>query len=181
MALRREQKALRPVVLPPDEQPYTEAAGAGALVTRGPGGRLDGTASARALAKMPRGTRYVSRDVVCDPKFTPHNRRRLRWLRKRRAELHEMTGGVSHGVGAMLAAASWLYAAGEFCCELAAEKADPELFKVAGNLTATARTHDMGAWEMATREAQARPKVWRDPLAAFRRPEDDELPPPEQP
>jgi hypothetical protein len=58
----------------------------------------------------------------------------------------------------MLASAAWLYAAGEFAAELGAEKGDVESFKAAANLTATARTHDMGAWELATREAAARPR-----------------------
>jgi hypothetical protein len=68
----------------------------------------------------------------------------------------DATGGVSHGVGAMLAAAAWLYAASEFCAELAAEKADADLFKTSSALSATARQHDLAAWELATREAEVR-------------------------
>jgi hypothetical protein len=56
----------------------------------------------------------------------------------------------------MLAAAAWLYSGGEFCAERAAASGDVELFKAAASLSATARTHDMGAWELATREAEAR-------------------------
>ena len=68
-----------------------------------------------------------------------------------------MTGGVSHAVGAMLSAAAWLYAAGEYAAERAAASGDVDMFKSAASLTATARTHDMGAWEMAVREQAARP------------------------
>ena len=56
----------------------------------------------------------------------------------------------------MLAAAAWQHAGGEFAAELAAETGDVELFKVAATLTSTARQHDLAAWELATREAQAR-------------------------
>jgi len=157
MALRREQGAVRPVVLPDDEQPYAQAGAAAPLVIRGADGRVADSASARAMAKMPRGAAFVPRKIKCDPRFLVHNRRRLEWLRRRRTELHEMTGGVSHAVGAMLSAAAWLYAAGEFAAERAAETGEIDLFKSAASLTATARTHDMGAWELSVREQAARP------------------------
>jgi hypothetical protein len=172
MALSREHGALRPVVAPPDEQPSPEPGQAAPLVRRGDRGRVADSASARALAKLPRRDRYVPRAIACDPRFAVHNRRRVEWTRKRRQELHEATGGVSHGVGAMIAAAGWLYAAGEFAAELAAQSGDLEGFRTAASLTATARTHDMGAWELATREGQARPRGPIDPLAQWRRPED---------
>jgi hypothetical protein len=72
------------------------------------------------------------------------------------AELAGAHGGVSHGVGAMLNAAAWLYAGGEFAAELAAETADLDLFKVAASLTGTARQHELAAWELSAREAEAR-------------------------
>jgi hypothetical protein len=74
------------------------------------------------------------------------------------AELQAAHGGVSHGVGAMLNAAAWLYAGGEFASELAAQSGDIELFKQASTLTSTARQHELAAWELSAREAQARPK-----------------------
>jgi len=157
MSLRREHGASRPVVLPGDEQPFAPAGVSVPLVQRNAGGRLIDSAAARALAKMPRRGRFVPRHIACDPRFEVHNRRRLEWARKRRAELHAMTGGVSYAVGAMVASAAWLYAAGEFAAELAAGSGDVDLFKSAATLTATARTHDMGAWELATRESAARP------------------------
>jgi hypothetical protein len=162
MALRREHDATRPAVLPSDEQPFADAGLAAPLVQRTAEGRVAGSEAARRLAKMPRRDRFVPRRIACDPRFEVHNRRRLDWARKRRAELHAMTGGVSYAVGAMVASAAWLYAAGEFAAELAAASGDVDLFKSAATLTATARTHDMGAWELATREATARPKAPRD-------------------
>lgn len=167
MALSREQGELRPHVAPPDEQPTPEPGQAAPLVRRADRGRVADTASARALALMPRRGRYVPRAIACDPRFEVHNRRRVEWTRNRRRELYEATGGVSHGVGAMVAAAGWLYAAGEFAAELAAQTGDLDGFKSAASLTATARTHDIGAWELATREGQVRPRAPIDPLAAY--------------
>ncbi|HTC68081.1 MAG TPA: hypothetical protein VK662_00810 [Acidothermaceae bacterium] len=99
----------------------------------------------------------MPRHIACDPRFEVHNRRRLEWTRRRRAELYAMTGGVSHAVGAMVACAGWLYAAGEFASELGAATGDVDMFKSSAALTATARTHDMGAHELAVREAKGRP------------------------
>jgi len=174
--LQRSQGELRPAVAPPDEQPFAEPAAAAPLVRRGARGRVADSAAAAALARMPRRDRFVPRVIACDPRFEVHNRRRLDWGRKRRAELYAMTGGVSHAVGAMVAAAAWLYAAGEFAAEQAAAAGDVELFKAAASLTATARTHDIGAHELAVRESVARPRAPFDPLAEFRN-----LPPGEKP
>ncbi len=146
-------------VLPPDELPAAQAAASDPLATgRDAAGKLRNSAAARALAKLPRRSRFVPRTLACDPRFEPHNRRRLEWQRKRMVELQTAHGGVSHGVGAMLNAAAWLYAAGEFAAELAAEKGDLEGFKQAATLTSTARQHELAAWELSAREAEARPK-----------------------
>jgi hypothetical protein len=143
--------------LPADEQPFAEA-GVAAPITAGRdrSGKVRTAEAARAMAQLPRRGAFVPRKLACDPHFEPHNRRRLEWLKARRLELAASTGGVSHGVGAMLASAAWLYAGGEFAAERAAETADVELFKVAASLTSTARQHDLAAWELATREGQAR-------------------------
>lgn len=147
-------------VLPPDELPQAQAAGADPLSTgRDERKRVRTTAAARAMAKLPRRDRFVPRKFACDPRFEPHNRRRLEWQRRRMAELQAAHGGVSHGVGAMLSAAAWLYAGGEFAAELAAESGDVEQFKVAATLTSTARQHELAAWELSAREAQARPRT----------------------
>lgn len=121
--------------------------------------RVRTTAAARALAKLPRRSRFLPRKLACDPRFEPHNARRLEWQRKRMAELQASHGHVSHGVGAMLNAAAWLYAGGEFAAELAAESADLEGFRSAATLTSTARQHELAAWELCAREAKAQPKT----------------------
>jgi hypothetical protein len=154
-----------------DEAPTVPAAVAAAPIKR-VGGRLADSASAAALARLPRGSTFAPRKFVCDPRFAPHNRRRLAWTRRRRQELVETTGAVSSGVGAYLVSAGWLFAAGEFAAELAAERGDLEAFKVAAQLTQTARQHDLAAWSLAAREAQARPDETdsiRAQQAAFQR------------
>jgi hypothetical protein len=146
-------------VLPAGEQPQAQAVGPDPIIAgRDSRKRVRTTEAARALAKLPRRTRYVPRTLALDPRFEPHNRRRLEWQRKRVAELHTAHGHVSHGVGAMVAAAAWLYAGGEFAAERAAETADLELFRVAASLTGTARQHELAAWELCAREAQSRPR-----------------------
>jgi hypothetical protein len=144
-------------VLPADEQPFAPAGVAVPLDGgRDRSGKVRTAAAARAMAQLPRRGAFRPRKLACDARFEPPNRRRLEWLRARRTEIASATGAVSHGVGAMLASAAWQYAGGEFAAELAAERGDVELFKMAGTLTATARQHDLAAWELAVREAQAR-------------------------
>jgi hypothetical protein len=143
-------------VLPPDEQPHAAAQADPLTTDRDAAGRVTTTDAARALARLPRRSKVLPRKLALDPRFEPHNRRRLEWQRKRMAELAGAHGGVSHGVGAMLNAAAWLYAGGEFAAELAAETADLDLFKVAASLTGTARQHELAAWELSAREAEAR-------------------------
>jgi hypothetical protein len=143
-------------VLPPDEQPQAQAAGADPLANgRDAAQRVRTTAAARAMAKLPRRSRFLPRSLACDARFAPHNRRRLEWQRKRMAELQAAHGHVSHGVGAMVSAAAWLYAGGEFAAELAAKAGDVEGFRTAATLTSTARQHELAAWELCAREAQA--------------------------
>lgn len=144
-------------VPPHDETPAaTGAPPAASLAVGRVKGQVRSTEAARALAKLPRGSTFAPRKFVCDPRFKPHNKRRLAWTRRRRGELQDATGGVSSGVGAYIVSAGWLFAAGEFAAELAAESGDLEAFKVAGQLTQTARQHDLAAWSLAHREAQAR-------------------------
>jgi hypothetical protein len=163
----------RAETLPADEQPKAQAAGPDPIATgRDAAGKVRSSAAAKALAKLPRRSRFVPRRIACDPRFEGHNRRRLEWQRKRLAELAAAHGGVSHGVGAMLSAAAWLYAAGECAAEVAAETLDFELFRAAANLSNTARQHELTAWELSAREAAARAETGDDlsrQRAAFQR------------
>jgi hypothetical protein len=72
------------------------------------------------------------------------------------AQLHG--GSVSAGVGAIVESAAQTLAASRFVHLLAAETGDAELFKQAATLASTARQHELAAWELAAREAGARPR-----------------------
>jgi hypothetical protein len=155
-------------VLPPDELPSAQAVGPDPIAAgRDAAGKVRSSAAAKALAALPRRSRFLPRKLACDPRFEAHNARRLEWQRKRMAELQAAHGHVSYGVGAMVNAAGWLYAGGEFASELAAETGDLESFKSAATLTSTARQHELASWELAAREAQARPKAKNSVLAAI--------------
>jgi hypothetical protein len=158
VTVQRSQGAPRAQVAARDEQPYVPAGAAAPLVARDAGGRVRDADAARALARRPRRKTYLPRAIVCAEGFEPHNRRRVEWTRERMRELVDLTGEVSRGVGAMLVAAGWLYAGGEWAAENAATKGDVEGFRTAATLTTAARTHELGAWELAVREADARKK-----------------------
>lgn len=144
-------------VTPHDEVPSIQTVGAVPQpIERDSHGRFRTSEAARRLAKLPHVQRFVPRNIACDPRFKPYNQRRVDWTKKRRTELYEMSGGVSHGVGAYIVSAGWLFAAGEFAAERAAETGDLEGFKIAAQLTQTARQHDLAAWSLAMREAEAR-------------------------
>jgi hypothetical protein len=157
---------------PWDEQPTPQAGEAAPLRTdRDTAGRVRTTAAARAMAKLPRRRAFVPRKLATDPRFDPHNRRRLEYLRRRRAEVATAWGGLSHGVAAMLAAEAWQWAAAEYANELGAETGDADHFKTGATLAAQAKQQAAAAWELSARESAARreaaPPV--DPLAGFYR------------
>lgn len=170
MTAQKSQGATRFYVSPPDEQRTPPAGSAAPTIARDAKGKVRDSAAASALAKRPRRKAYLPRAIACDPAFEIHNRNRVEWTRQRMIELVNLTGGVSRGVGAMVACAGWLYAGGEWAAERAAETGDLDLFKTAASLTATARTHDFGAWELAVREAEARKNAMPsgDAMAAVR-------------
>jgi hypothetical protein len=172
MTFQRGRNARRPAPSRADELPLIEAEQTAPKVRRTKDGRVRDSASAAALAKLPRKSRFTARQIKVDPRFHIHERRRVDWLRRRRQELYELCGYVSHSVGAMLSAASWLYAAADFAAERAAETAKNLLAKSStitpsssgrgvrsslGALSFDARVHDDEAseetqrWTSATR------------------------------
>ena len=150
---------------PWDEQKRPAGEAAPLVTGRDAAGRVRSSAAARELAKLPRRFAFVPRKLACDPRFEPHNRRRLEYLQRRRAEVCSAWGHVSHGVGAMLSAEAWLWAAGEMASELGAEMADAKQFALAANLYAQARQVAAAAWELAERESVVKRK--RDDAGAI--------------
>lgn len=130
-------------------------------------GRVRSSEAARAMAKLPRRGQVLPRRIKSHPRFTPHNKRRLAYLKARRRELYELYGSVSHAVGGMVASAAWALAGSEFCYEQGAETLDVEWLKAGATLAAASRQNELAAFEIARQEAQVRPKAAIDPLAPW--------------
>jgi hypothetical protein len=144
--------------LPTDELPPPQAVGPDPLLSgRDPKTkRVMTSEAASAMARLPRASRMVPRNIACHPEFAKHNDRRLEWKAGRTAEIQAAHGGVSRGVGARLNAAAWANAAADFANELGAAKGDLKAFAQAGALAAHAKTLDDSAWELAALEAKKR-------------------------
>jgi hypothetical protein len=144
--------------LPPDEQPFPPAAVPDPLVAgRDKAGRVRTPEAARALARLPRRRDVLPASVACHPDFEVHYRRRLDWRDRRRAELVLVgRGHLSHGVGARLNLAAWLFAGSEFAAERAAKTGDLTLLGTAADLGAKADRLDWSAYHLAVREATLR-------------------------
>jgi hypothetical protein len=156
--------------VPPDEQPtpptrLTDPFAEGRdPVTK----RVTTREAAQALRRLPRRTDVLPGSLACHPDFTRHYRHRLEWRDRRRGELLAVgRGAMSHGVGARLDRAAWLFAGSEFASELAAKTGDVEMFATAGQLAAQADRLDWSAYHMAVREAELRDDAGDD-LAARR-------------
>ncbi len=147
-------------VLPPDELPPASPAEA-VRPGRGADGRfLPGNAEARAQKTRP--TKYGAL-VMAMAKADPVYRTCVRWGQRyaahRRAELAKTHGGeLSAGVGALVESAGNALADSRYVRAKAAETGEPSLFKLAASLATEARQCELAAWELASREASARPK-----------------------
>jgi len=90
-----------------------------------------------------------------------------RYAAHRRAELARCHGGeLSAGVGAMVESAGELLASARYWSARGIAEASPDHARLAATLVAGARQAERDAWELASREAVARPAT--DPLAAVR-------------
>lgn len=97
--------------------------------------------------------------MKADPAFAVYAAWGKRYAAHRRGELAQAHGGsISAGVGALVESASLALAASRFLSAKAAETGDPELFKRSSALANDARQNELAAWELASREAKARPQ-----------------------
>ncbi len=144
--------------IPPDEQPFPPTAVPDPIRTgRDARGQVRTPEAARALAKLPRRRDVLPATVACHPDFEVHYRRRLDWRDRRRAELVLVgRGHLSHGVGARLNLAAWLFAGSEFAAEQGAKTGNLALLGTAANLGAKADRLDWSAYHLAVREAALR-------------------------
>lgn len=167
MAGQRSHSAFRPVVLPPDELPSATGSDSD-RPQRTPDGRWAlGNTEARRNRVRPGRSGLAGIDATL-PEFKPFARWGGRYASHRRTELAQSHGGqVSAGVGAIIESAGLAMAASRFLHSRAAQTGDAELFKQAAALAQTARQHELAAWELAAREAAARPKSRNAVLAAI--------------
>lgn len=107
--------------------------------------------------------------------FAPYRRAASSFRRHHTAELARMAGGhCGAGPSSMVASAALQLAASRFLFDVGTSAGDPATIKTASQLADASRQNLLAAYELATREAQARLAARGpvDPLAAFR------LPPP---
>jgi len=144
-------------ILPPDELPAATPAIAAHAGRDALGRFTKGNSEARSQRVRP-GPRGLVGVDTCAPGFRPFARWGQRYAGHRRRELAQAHGGsISAGVGAIVESAALAMAASRFLDHQARQSGDPDLFKQAAQLGQTARQHELAAWELAAREAKARP------------------------
>lgn len=146
-------------VLPPDELPSATPS-LPVRPSRDAAGRFVRGNTEGVAKRVKPGVRGSLGIDKADPRYKAFARWGARYGAHRRRELALAHGGsISAGVGAIVESAAQAMAASRFVQSLAAESGDAELFKQAAALASTARQHELAAWELAAREAQARPKT----------------------
>lgn len=162
-ARARKHPEVRVEVAPPTDQPWPTADVTDRLDSgRDAKGRLVSSATASAMAKLPRRSHYLKRQFQIGEEFKPHNAARIEWVKRRLQDMHNAHGHVSHGVGGMLNSAGWAYATAECLYERFARTGSAEDARAAALQATTARQHELAAWELCAREAQNRSKK-KDP------------------
>lgn len=160
--------------------PRVEPSRADELPAASPGGsvRSDRDASGRFVAgnaagyakRIRPGQRGALGIDRTDPRYRAFARWATRYANQRRRELTELHGGtLSVGAGALLESAAHALGASRYLQSLAGETCEVELFKQAAALAVTARQHELAAWELAAREADARPRKPFEGLSLFYR------------
>ncbi len=180
-------------VLPPDELPAPMPAQREPIsgVERRQNGTLASTEAARTLGA--RGGRVKAKrvalarslslgDVDSMPAFAPYRRAASAFRRHHCAALAAIAGGeCGAGPSSMIASAALQLASSRFLFDQGAQTGDPALLKTASQLANDSRQNLLAAYELAQREAQARPKksaleaFWSQPV-----PPDDDEPAPAQ-
>jgi hypothetical protein len=152
--------------LPPARPALTDRSG------RGADGRfVRGNTEARAQRVHPGARGLVGLDKT-DKAVRPFLAWGRRYASHRRRELAALHGGAcSAGVGAMIESAGLALAASRYLHAKGAETGDPDLLKRASALANDARQAELASWELASREAAARPRPAFDLASAI---EEDE-------
>lgn len=165
---------------PPDEAsdalPAEDAPIAG--VTRRQNGTVDSPEAAKALGS--KGGRVKARRVrlarslglesfdADSEAFAPYRRSAQAFRRHHCKAIAAAAGGhCGTGPSSMIASGALQLAASRYMFERASRTGDPADFKAASSLANDSRQNLLAAWELAIREAQARPKAPVDPLARW--------------
>lgn len=172
-------------VLPPDELPAAlpapVPAPAAPLAFREDGTIADG-ATAKELGRRgglakARRVRLVDTlglkkiDEASD--FAPYRYAADEFVTAHLAALAQVAGGeVGPGPSSIVASAALQLAASRYAFDKFAETLEPGLAKLGSSLGDAHRQNLLAAYELARREADARPKRNADPLAAHRRPQE---------
>lgn len=172
-------------VRPPNEQPQPVVAARVAApsmpLARRQDGKIANSETARALGQKggltkARRVRLVDslglKKIADDATFKPYRDAAEEFVSHHLGELAKSAGGsVGPGPSTMVASAGLQLAASRWAFDRGAEENDAALIKLGSSLANDSRQNLMAAFEMAVREAQARPRGPIDPLAAFRSPE----------
>ena len=160
-------------VLPPDELPQPNAHDTAAnLAIRSRKGKPFEPGNRAAAGRRPKLALLGVAVDATDPRYALALRRAGRYRKRRCSELAATHGYVSAGAASLIASAALALCASRYLYEVAAGTGDAETMKRASALANDARQNELAAWELASREAQARPKPAFDPLAQWRDPEE---------
>src|SRR5581483_5149490 len=148
MTMRRQQGAKRPAVPESSELGAVEAEPL--QIERAERGKVRDSASARALAKLPRATRTMCRKVMTSEQFAVHNRNRIAYVRATARSLAMKLGDVPPHAAAMVEGAGWCLAFANLLAERGAAVSAPNLdeMKVMAQLLVAARQNAIAAQDI---------------------------------
>jgi hypothetical protein len=168
-------------VLPPDELPTPVAASRaddGGPLHRRQDGKIADSDTAKAMGKRggeakARRVRLVDSlglaTIASDSSFGPYRTAAEEFVKAHLSSLATQAGGeVGTGPSTMVASAGLQLAASRWAFDRAAELGDPALMKLGSALANDSRQNLLAAYELATREAQAKPRRPGDPVAAMK-------------
>lgn len=146
--------------LPSDELPSATPADTARVQRTADGRFAAGNTVARSsrVRSGPRGA-LAKLDAASDPAWQAARRWAQRACTRRVTELAQLHGGMLSSEVCALVVDSWeLRGDARYLAARARAEGDPDLSRAAATLLASARQAQRDAWELASREAQARPK-----------------------
>jgi hypothetical protein len=156
-AARRGGQLVVVETCPPDELPPASPSNT-VRSDRDQHGRFIGGNAAARLKRLRPGLRGVIGALQPDPIFRAFVAWGRRYACARRSELAQMHGGtLSTGVGTLVESAGLALAASRYISARGGETGDVQMLAQAARLSEQAKQLELSAWELAAREAKARP------------------------